>query len=192
MRLVGLTSAAGALLNGIVGVVSARLPTGRFGVDVKGFGLRSIGGANREVVAGEPSHHFVLVKPSEVPEAWAAAPDHEWLAQAAAQLGLPAEDVQCHVTIELPDYPICASNMQFCTLQDATESVAVVASSREQWQHRSRVARRVFDKLLFEGLPELVWCRVVSHRDGVPHLRSRPGANAVHHTLPAGVRPPHP
>ena len=192
MRLVGLTSAAGSVLNGSVGVVSARLPMGRFGVDVEGVGLRSVGGANLEVVAREPSQHFVLVRPSEVPEAWAAAPEREWLPQAAAQLGLPAGDIQCHVAIELPDYPICVSYMQFCTLHDATASVAVMTSSREQWQYRTGVARRVLDRLIYEGRPELVWCRVVSPRDGVAPVRNRPGANHVLHTFPAGVRPPHP
>ena len=78
------------------------------------------------MVAREPSQHFVLVGPSEVPEAWAAAPDREWLAQAAAQLGLPAGDIQCHVAIELPDYPICVAYMEFCTLHDATASVAAM------------------------------------------------------------------
>ena len=192
VRLVGLTSAAGSVLNGSVGVVSARLPMGRFGVDVEGVGLRSVGGANLEVVAREPSQHFVLVRPSEVPEAWAAAPDREWHAQAAAQLGLPAGDIQCHVAIELPDYPICVSYMQFCTLHVATASVPVLTSSREQWQHRPGIVRRVLDRLIHEGRPELVWCRVVSPRNGVPYLRNRPGANHVLHTLPAGVRPPHP
>ena len=188
MRLVGLASAAGSLLNGITGVVSARLPGGRYGVDVEGIGLRSVGGANLEVVAAQ---HFVLVSPSEIPEAWAAVPDRGWLTQAAAQLGFRAEDVQCHVAIELPDHPICESYRYFCTLQDSTESVAVMTSAREQWLDRPEVKRRTLDRLLFEGRPELVWCRVVSPRDGVAHPSSRPGANAVHHALPEGLRPPH-
>ena len=187
VRLVGLASAAGSLLNWSTGVVSARLPAGRYGVDVEGIGLRSIGGANLEVVAAQ---HFVRVSPSEIPEAWAAAPDHGWLAQAAAQLGLRAEDVQCHVAIELPDYPICVSYMQFCTLQDATESVAVMTSSREQWRDRSGVARRTLDRLIFEGRPELVSCRVVSPREGAPP-RQPPGVSVVPHTRAAAVRPPH-
>ena len=192
VRLVGLTSAAGSVLNGSDGVVTAQLPMGRFVVDVEAFGLRSIGGANLEVVAREPSQHFALVSPLEVPEAWAAAPDRGCLAQVAAQLGLPAGDIQFHVAIELPDYPICVAYMQFCTLHDATASVAVMTSSREQWQYRSGVARRVLDRLIYEGRPELVWCRVVSPRDGVAPVRNRPGANHVLHTLPAGGRPPHP
>ena len=188
VRLVGLASAAGALLNGSTGVVSARLPGGRYSVDVEGIGLRSVGGANLQVVAAQ---HFVLVSPSEIPEAWAAVPDRGWLTEAAAQLGLRAEDVQCHVAIELPDHPICESYRYFCTLQDSTESVAVMTSAREQWLDRPEVTRRTLDRLLFEGRPELVWCRVVSPRDGVAHPSSRPGANAVHHALPAGLRPPH-
>jgi hypothetical protein len=75
--------------------------------------------------------------------------------------------------------------MQFCTLQDATESVAVMTSAREQRLDRPEVTRRTLDRLLFEGRPELVWCRVVSPRDGVAHPRSRQGADVVHHTLPA-------
>ena len=116
VRLVGLASAAGSLLNGSTGVVSARLPAGRYGVDVEGIGLRSVDGANLEVVAVQ---HFVRVSPSEIPEAWAAVPDRGWLTQAAAQLGPRGEDAQCHVATELPDYPICVPHMQFCTSQDA-------------------------------------------------------------------------
>ena len=81
VRLVGLASATGSLLNGCTGVVSARLPAGRYGVDVEGIGLRPVAGANLEVVAAQP---FVRVSPSEIPVAWAATPDRGWLAQAAA------------------------------------------------------------------------------------------------------------
>lgn len=172
MRLVGLTSATGSVLNGSVGVVSARLPMGRVGVDFEGVGLRSVGGANVEVVEREASQHFVVVRPSDVPEAWAAAPDREWLAQAGAQLGLPAGDIQCHVAKELPDYPICVAYMQLCTLNAATASVAVMTSNREQWQYRSGVARRVLDRLIYEGRQELVWCRVDSPRDSVAPVRN--------------------
>lgn len=188
VRLVGLGSAAGLLLNGSTGVVSARLPAGRYGVDVEGIGLRPVDGADLELVAVQ---HFARVSPSEIPEAWAAAPDRGWLTEAAAQLGLRGEDVQCHVAIELPDFPICVSYTQFCTRQDATDSVAVMTSSREQWLDRPEVARRTLDRLLYEGRPELGWCRVVSPREGAPPAQP-PGVSVVPHTRAAAVRPPHP
>ena len=139
--------APGSLLRGC--------PRDRYGVDVEGFGLWSVDGASLEVVAVQ---HFVRVSPSEILEAGKVEADRGWLTQAAAQLGPRGEDAQCHVATELPDYPICVPHMQFCTRLDATGSVAVMTSSREQWLDRPEEARRNLDRLVLEGRPELVWC----------------------------------
>ena len=111
-----------------------------------------------------PIPSFRHVGRSELPQEFHDAAQRPVPDAVRQLLGLPeGTEVQAHVAIELPDYPICRQWVAWYSAQPVTDdTVAVTVSSQEQWADRQGDLKGMLVKLFTEGKPTII--PVICHR----------------------------
>ena len=105
-----------------------------------------------------PAHPFVAKHASELPSVWKVTPTAEWLAHAAASMGLRADDIEHKVVYELPDCSQSREYLHFVkTAAERGDDVILVALTNHgdyDQAHGNGACLRTLFHLQVHGYPD--------------------------------------
>ncbi len=99
---------------------------------------------------------WARITKDDIPAEWRAMQVEQ---DGMAEAGGVSQDpqLQFHVALEMPDYPLCRAWMEWYASPPFPADVAVVVTAREAWSDRKEKERETLRSLIQYGKPAPVW-----------------------------------